>query len=212
LEERTMTKKNLGLVLFWLGLVWAFFWGILASIHQVEFYIGVLTFDELNETIWAITGPLMAVWGLAPPLGALVAGVGLLLYSGVETSTVLKSGIGVFLAVIASFAIGSLGHFPPLYAIGGTLILLFFFGILWLWATERMDLRGQSATAADLRLVGYVFMVIAAWFTCGIAGTQWLEAFADQPPMMEPITVMIFFVLGWLFLFLSHYESRKRRA
>jgi hypothetical protein len=208
-----MTKKNVGLVLFWLGVVWAFFWGILGSIHQGEFYTGVLTVEELNETIWATTGPVMALWGFAPPLGALVAGIGLLLYSGVETSTVLKFGIGVFLAVIVSFAIGSLGHFPPLYAIGGTLILLFFFGILWLWATERMALRGQSATAADLRLVGYVFMVIAAWYTCGIAAPQWGHgAFADQPPMLEPITVMIFFVLGWLFLFLSHYESRKQRV
>lgn len=205
-----MTKKKVGLVLFGIAIIWAFFWGILGSIHQAEFYIGVLTFEELNKTIWAATGPLMALWGLAPPLGALVAGIGLLLYSGVKRSTVWKFGIGVFLGVIISFVIGSLGHFPPLYAIGGTLILLFFFGIIWLWAKERIDLSDQSATAADLKLVGYVFMLIAAWFTCGIVG-PWHKAFADQPPMMEPIIVKIFFVLGWLFLFLGHYKSRKQR-
>ncbi|UCG86501.1 MAG: hypothetical protein JSW71_21815 [Gemmatimonadota bacterium] len=207
-----MTKKKVGLALFWLGVVWAFFWGILASIHQVEFYASILTFEELNETIWATSGPLMALWGFAPPLGALVAGIGSLLYSDVKTATVWKAGVGVFLAVVASLAVGSLGHFPPLFAIGGTLILSFFFGILWLWAKERADLGGQSATAADLKLVGYVFMVIAAWYTCGIAGPQWLTAFADRPPLIEPITVMIFFVLGWLFLFLSHLQSHKQGA
>lgn len=81
-----------------------------------------------------------------------------------------------------------------------------------LWAKERMILRGRAATAADLKLVGYVFMLIAAWYTCGIAGPQWHKALADQPPMMEPITVMILFVLGWLFLFLSHYKSRKQQG
>ena len=198
-----MTKQKVGLVLFWIAVVWGVFWGILGSIYQSEFYLGVLTFEELNKTIWATPGPLMALWAFAPPLGALVAGIGLLLYSGVKRSTIWKFGIGVFLGIIISFVIGALGHFPPLYAIGGTLILLFFFGILWLWAKERLALRGQSAAAADLKLAGYVFMLMAAWYTCGIAGAQWHKAFADQPPMLEPITVMIFFVLGWLFLFLS---------
>jgi len=205
-----MTKKKVGLVLFWIAVIWAIFWGILGSIHQVELYGHVLTFKEFEQTIWANTGPLMFLWGCAPPLAALVAGIGLLLYSGEKISTVWKFGIGILLGVIISFLIGSLGHFPPLYAIGGTLILLSFFGILWLWAKERKDLQGRSATAADFKLAGYVFMLIAAWYTCGIAGPQWLKAFVGQPPMMEPITVMIFFVLGWLSLFLSHYKSRKQ--
>lgn len=205
-----MTKQKVGLVLFWIAVIWAFFWGILGSILQGELYVHVLTFKEFEQTIWATTGPLMTLWGFAPPLAALLAGIGLLLYSGAKGSTVWKFGIGVFLGVIISFVIGSLGHFPPLYAIGGSLILLSFFGILWLWAKERKALQGQSATAADLKLAGYVFMLIAAWFTCGIAGPQWVKAFVDQPPMMEPITVMILFVLGWIFLFLSHYKSSKQ--
>ena len=60
LEERKMTKKKVGLVLFGIAIIWAFFWGILGSIHQAEFYIGVLTFEELNKTIWAATGPLIS--------------------------------------------------------------------------------------------------------------------------------------------------------
>ena len=205
-------KINRPGLVFWIGIIWTFFWGIFLSIHQAELYFRVLTFDELNQTIWTATGPLISVWGLAPPLGALIARIGLLIHAGAKGSTVWKFGIGISLAVIFSFIIGSLGHFPPLYAIGGTLILFFFFGILWLWIEERKALKGQSTASADLKLTGYVFMLIAAWYTCGIAGPSWFEAFANQPPVIEPISVMIFFVLGWLVLFLSHYRSRQQQT
>ncbi len=123
-----------------------------------------------------------------------------------------SSGIGILLAVIiASFVLPALGHFPPLFGIGGTLILLFFTGILWLWAKERMALKDSSTTAADLKLVGYVFMLIAAWFICGIAGVPFMKALEGEA-LGTPIHVMIFLVLGWLFLFLSHYKSRKQQG
>ncbi len=105
------------------------------------------------------------VWGVfGATLGAIVAGIGLLLYSGAKASTVWKFGIGIFLAYIIVMVVMQLGHFPPLFGIGGTLILLLFIGILWLWAKERMALKDLFATAADFKLVGYTFMLIAAWF------------------------------------------------
>ena len=204
-----MKKQKVGLVLFWIGVIWGFFWGILASIHQAELYLGVLTFEQLAETIWAVDGPIMAIWGLAPPLAAIIAGVGVLIYSGVKRLFVWFFAIGIFLAIILGMIIRSLGHFPPLYAIGGTLILLFFFWILLLWAKERKDLEGQVGLAADYKLVGYVFLLNAAWFTCGIAGPAWHKALVDMP-LLDPIFVMILHVLGWFFLFLSHYKSRQQ--
>jgi hypothetical protein len=96
-----------------------------------------------------------------------------------------------------------------LFGIGGTLILLFFIGILWLWAKERKALKDAPTTAADLKLIGYVFMLIAAWFICGIASQPFLKALEGETPS-TPIHVMIFLVLGWLFLFLSHYKSRQQ--
>jgi hypothetical protein len=193
-----------------LAVTWTFFWGILASIHQNELYGHVLTFEEFEQTIWATTRPLINVWGNALPLGVLLAGLGLMLHSGGRRSKAWMTTIGVLLGVTASLVTGSLGHFPPLYAIGATLILLCFFGTLWLWARERVGLTGQFAVAADLKLVGYLFMLIAVWYTCGIAGPQWIKAFAERPPAMEPFSVMLLFVLGWLFLFLGHYKSRKQ--
>ncbi len=153
----------------------------------------------------------MMLWGVfGVPLGALVAGIGLLLYSGAKGATVWKVGAGIVLGVTIGIVAGMFGFFPPLFGIGGTLILLLFMGTLWLWTKERKALKGPSATAADFKLVGYVFMLIAAWFVCGIAGTPFLKAFEGQAPS-SPIHVLIFLVLGWLFLFLSHYKAHTQQ-
>jgi hypothetical protein len=211
-----MTRQKVGLLLFWIGIIWGFSWGILGSIHQTEFYLRVLTFEELQQSIWATTGILGTLYGFGPPLAALVAGVGLLLYRGTKGSTVWKFAVGVFIAMIITAVTGQLGHHPLLYAIAATLILLFFFGTLWFWAQARTTLQGQSSAAAELKLVGYVFMLNGVWFTCAVVSWYWHKAFAgtagDRPPLMDPIVVMIYFALGWLFLFLGHYKSRQQQG
>jgi hypothetical protein len=202
-----MVRQKVGLVLYWMAVVWAFAWGIVASFMMAPFF-RTLTFEELNRTAWAVTGPLFILWGLGGvPLAVVVAAVGILLYSGAKGSSVWKYGIGLFLGLCVGMTIGFLGYIPLLFGIGGTLILLFFVGILWLWARERRALEGSGTTAADLRLAGYAFFLMASWFTCGIASQPFMKATADQTPG-SPIHVMAFFVLGWLFLFLSHRRSR----
>ena len=205
-----MSKQKVGLVLFWIAVIWAILWGVIGSVFVGSAFRN-LTMDELNLTMWAYQGPWNMIWGLfGVPLAAIVAIIGILLYSGAKGSTVWKFGLGiVFLGIIIAMAVGFLGHIPLLFGIGGTLILLFFIGILWLWAKERMTLKETSTTAANLKLVGYVFMLIAAWFTCGIASQPFLKALEGEAAT-SPIMVMIFLVLGWLFLFLGHYKSRKQ--
>ena len=207
-----MTKQKVGLVIFWLGVIYAFLWGVVIGFIFVGPAYRNLPVAELNQTIWGFTGFGTMLWGTGAPLGAIVAGIGLLLYSGAKGSTVWKFGIGTFVGLVIAMAMVhmQLGHFPPLFGIGGTLILLFFIGIVWLWAKERMALKGSS-TAADLKLVGYVFMLIAAWFVCGMASQPFVKAFEGQAPT-SPIHIMIFLVLGWLFLYLSHYKSRKQQG
>ena len=65
-----------------------------------------------------------------PQGGGVLAGIGILLYSGAKGSTVWKDGIGIFMTLIIAMVVMTLGHFPPLFGIGGTLILLSFTGIL----------------------------------------------------------------------------------
>ena len=162
-----MTKQKVGLVIFWISIIWAIAWGVVIGVLFVGPTMKSLTPAELSQSVWALTGPLSMLWGVfGATLGALLAGIGLLLYSGAKASTVWKFGIGVFLSLlIVMMVLTSLGHYPPLFGIGGTLILLFFLGILWFWAKERKALNGKSTTAIDFKLTGYVFMFMAAWFT-----------------------------------------------
>jgi len=204
-----MTKKEVGLVLFWIAVIWALLWGVIGSLFVGPAFRN-LTMDELNQTMWAVTGPWFLVWGIfGVPVGALVAFVGILLHSGAKGSTVWMYGIGGFLALAFSMSVGAIGHLPLLFGIGGTLILLLFIGISWLWAKERMALKDAYAAAADLKLAGYVSFLIAAWFTCGIAGLPFLKAFEGEAPT-TPLHIMVLFVLGWLLLFLGHYKSREQ--
>jgi hypothetical protein len=190
-----MTKQKVGLVLFWVAIIWAILWGVIGSIFVSSAFRN-LTMDELNQTMWAVNGTWILLWGIGGvPLGALVAGIGLLLYSGAKGSTVWKYGVGIVLAFSIGVAVRSLGHILPLFGIGGTLILLFFIGILWLWAKERMALKDASVTAADFKLVGYVFMLIAAWLICGISSWPFMKALEGKVPT-SPILVMILLVLG----------------
>ena len=204
-----MTKQKVGLALFWIAVVWAILWGVIGSIF-VSTAFRNLTMEELNQTIWAVTGPWFLMWGIfGVPVGALVAFIGTLLHSGIKGSTVWMYGIGGFLALAFSMSIGFIGHIPLVFGLGGTLILLFFIGILRLWAKERMALKDASAAAADLKLAGYVLFLIATWFTCGMASQPFLKALEGVAPT-TPLHIMVLFVLGWLFLFLGYYKARKQ--
>jgi len=205
-----MKKRTLGLILFWIGIAWALGWGIVGSII-CSFTMHTLTMEQLNESAWALTGSLMMLWGIGGvPLGAVVTGIGMLLYSGVRGSTIWIFGIGILLAIILGSMAGIITHHQFVFGIGGSIILLLFIGILWLWAQDRVLLKDKAAKAADLKLTGYVFILIAAWFTCGIASQPFLKAFVGFEPS-SPLHIMIFFVLGWLFLFLGYYVSRKKQ-
>jgi len=159
-----MNKLKFGLVLFWTGIVWTIVWEIVAVVKILPL-MHSLTLDEFNQTIWAFTGPLMILRGVSMPLGAIVAVIGILLYSSAKGSTVWKFVIGLFTVLIISLvAMGLNFYSAPLFGVGGTLILLSFIGILWFFAKERMALEGSSTTALDFKLVGYVFMLMAAFY------------------------------------------------
>ena len=203
-----MKKQKVGLVIFWIGVIYAFIWGTVIGWTLVAPAYHDLSIDELNQTIWAVTGIGTFLWGFGVPMGAVIAGIGALLFSDAKGSTIWKFTIGMVLSVFLICSLQLMNHFPPLFGIGGTLILLMFTGIVWFWIKERLDLKGASSTAADLRLVGYVFFLVGVWFVCQIASMRF-NILAEEPPMTPP-HVMIFFVLGWFFLFLSHYKSRKQ--
>jgi hypothetical protein len=203
-----MTKQKFGLILFWVAVLWAILMGVFASISVATTFRGA-TMEDVNQTMWAVTGPWFMLWGLGTPVGIILAGIGMLLYAGRRVSIALIYGIGIILVAYLAMMAISLGHIPPLFGIGGTVILLSFTGILWLWAKERKALGDAPTIGSDLKLIGYVFMAVAAWFTCGMASVPFLKLYEGETPS-SPIHVLINLALGWLFLFLGHYKSRKQ--
>ena len=203
-----MTKRKTGLVIFWIAIIWAILSGVIGSVI-VDSSFRTLTKEELSQTMWSLEGPWYLIWAFGVPVAALVALIGIFLHTGVKGSKAWIYGIGSFIVVTGAMFLGSLGHIPLLFGIGGTLILLCFIGIVRFWAKERTDLTDVAAAAADLKLVGYVFMVIAAWFICGLASIPFLKALEGMDPS-SPIHIMVFLVLGWLFLFLSHHKASKQ--
>jgi hypothetical protein len=172
-----------------------------------------LTLDQVRESIWAATSPLFGLWATAIPLGAILAGVGVLLYVRAKGSHIWLFGVGVFAVLLIDILVkwGILpkpAHNPLLFGVGGGLILAFFLGILWFWAKKRATLEGPAQTAADLQLVGYVFLIIAMWYLCGALSWPFQKALADQP-QDSPVSIIVYLVLGWLFLLFSHYTSAQ---
>jgi hypothetical protein len=205
-----MKKQTIGLVIFIIGVLWMIAWGIAGSIC-VDRFANTYTLEELNQTAWASNGGLMMLWGLGGvPLGALIAGMGVLIKTKAKSMTILFFGLGVLAALLLMMVFGYLEHISALFGIGGAIILLCFFGILWFWARKRASLSGDAAKGADLNLVGYVFLLIAAWFTCGMASQPFLKAFKGEIPG-TPVHLIFFFVLGWLFLFLGNYYAGREQ-
>jgi len=201
-------KQRAGIVIFLFGVLWSLAWGLVISISCTN-AINTMTLEQLNESAWSPSGPLMMLWGVGGvPLGTVIAGIGLLLYTRAKGLTVLFFAIGVLAAIFIAMSSGGLNLYPFLFGIGGSIILLSFFGILWFWAKGRKDMEGRAAKAANLSLVSYVFFLNASWFTCGMGGQMVGKAFEgfESPP---PLHIMIFFVLAWVFLLLSHCQSRK---
>ena len=169
-----MIRRKVGLMLFWVGLGYAFLWAVVVTAFGLVPAWKTLTMDELRQTTWAFYdaedlivpefGTGMILWTTGLQLGALVAGIGLYLRSGARGSTIWGFGIGLVLVSIIPMGMVMLDHIPAFFAIGGTLILAFFFGMLWLWGKERTALKGASTAAADFRLAGYVSMAIASFY------------------------------------------------
>ena len=62
--------------------------------------------------------------------------------------------------------------------------------------------------AGSYKLIGYLFWINASWFLCGETGKLHLRAF-EGDPMPSPIEIMVFLVLGWVFVLVGEYKSRR---
>jgi hypothetical protein len=202
-----IAKKDVGLIVLWIGIVYMVVMGWLASWWFAATFRD-LTLAEIGETAWALNRPLFWLWAYSVPLGSILAGVGLLLRAGSKGSHIWVFGIGMVLALVLIQFVPTGTHHPPVFGVVGGLILALFLLTVWFWAQSRANLDGPAKRAADLRLTGYVWLIIAMWYLCGRLGAQYLSAFGELD-LGSPVPVIVYLALGWLFLFLAQYTEAK---
>jgi hypothetical protein len=74
-----MKTQKTGMVVFWIGAAFMIALGFAAS-FSVRAAYRHLTLEEVNRTPWALDEPLFGLWASGVPLGAILAGVGVLLH------------------------------------------------------------------------------------------------------------------------------------
>jgi hypothetical protein len=205
--ENKMNKQKLALSLFWIGLLVAVaLAGVIGRslIHNLR----TLTMAELEATIWAEGGPLYILWALSVTLGSILAGIGAFVY--VKTRPVFSwlTGIGVLGAVMVMVMVWTRVYNSTLFGIGGIIILVSFFAIVWIWMKKYAALDIQEKTAGSFKLIGYIFWINASWFICGETAKMHLKAF-EGSSVPSPIEVMVFLVLGWLFVLVGEYKAMQ---
>ncbi|NIS71247.1 MAG: hypothetical protein GTO12_20595, partial [Proteobacteria bacterium] len=175
-----MKKQKLALVLFWIGLLFAVaFAGIIG--RSLYHNLRTLTMEELDATIWAMGGPLFRLWAFSVPLGSILAGIGAFVYVKTKPAFSWLTGIGVLGAVIVMVMVWSRVYNSTLFGIGGVLILIFFFSIVWIWMKKYAALDIQEKIAGSFKLIGYLFWINASWFLCGETAKMHLKAFEGSP-------------------------------
>ena len=202
-----MKKQSLVLAVFWIGaLIAALFtsigtWSFMGNLRN-------LSMEEVATTIWSLDGPLFYLWAFAVPLGSVLAGIAAFSYARSKPVFAWLAGIGVLGAVLVMNLVWSRVYQPILFGIGGTIILFSFFAIVWLWMKRFASQDPRQRTAGSYKLIGYLFWINASWFLCGETGKLHLKAF-EGDPLPSPIEIMVFLVLGWIFVLLGEYRSRE---
>jgi hypothetical protein len=95
-------------------------------------------------------------------------------------------------------------YLPILFGTAGTVILLSYFGILWLWTQTYVAYEGLARTGRHIQLLGYSFLVSTGLMLCLYFGNPNVLALADLPiPSAESINLTL--SLSMLLLFIGQY-------
>ena len=190
--------NKLGKVIFWSGVSLTVIMGAIVSFDPG--FVCQIDSDNLPETIWSYPALCFIFWAFSVPVGIIITAAGLLIHSNANRNTILKFSLGIFAAYLfISFANGPMPHVPILFGIGGTLILLFYFMILWQNASKFKE--------NVYKLSGYTFLIIGLWFTCGLASRQYQPALGSGE---SPIDIMTYFVLAMFFFWLSEKNITRQ--
>jgi hypothetical protein len=202
-----MKKQTIGLTLFWIGLLLAVAFAAIGT-RSLMGNLRTLTIEENNTTIWADGGLLWIFWGFSVTLGAVLAGIGAFVYVKTKPAFSWLTPIGVIGVVFAMLMVWSKVYNAKLFGIVGSIILLSFFTIVWIWMKKYAGLELPEKIAGSYKLIGYIFWINTSWFLCGETSRMHLKAFEGLNPP-TPIEVIVFLVLGWLFVLIGDYKEMR---
>lgn len=190
--------EKMGKVLFFTGALIAIIIGVIVSYDPG--FVCNLDAESLPESFWTYPALCFFFWAYGVPVGLIIAATGILMQKKSDLKTALIFGLAALgIYTFISFANGPMPHVPMLFGIGGTLMLVFYFSILWINAKK---LRNNVH-----KLAGYTSLLIGFWFTCGLGSRQYQPILGNGE---SPIDIMTYFVLAMLFFWLSERKEREK--
>ena len=125
---------------------------------------------------------------------------------------------GSILIVLWPFITGS-AHSRYYFGIGGAILLVLIFTVGWFWAQQRQQHDAIYRRVLDLRGAGYFFFALATWNTCGILGMPGYALYPERSLAVNAYpfiigqskVVMLYFILAWTCILLSHIWIKKIR-
>jgi hypothetical protein len=195
------------MILFWLGIAVVFVAQVLNWIQSPIYR--VQTAEELRGTAHAISGPLFWVrtlgWnGLAFSL------IGVLLFTSKKGSYFWLLGTIPMAALGLAILWEPSRYVPQLFGIGGAIILVSYFGILWLWTRTYQAYEGIARTGKQVQLLGYSFLVTTGCLLCLYFGYPAELALADLP-IPNSLSINISLSLGMLLIVFGQYLIAKKQ-
>jgi len=154
MKSNTSTSNKIGWVYSTIGGVYIVGLGWLYSLVDVP------AANQFGSD--AYSGLLGSLWALSAPLGAFIVAIGAALIARVERPC-------IWLLILCSYflrhaIVGTTNQMvPALFGVGGGLITLFFIGSNLAMGQDPPTLTGAGKAGSDLRMVGFIFFVVAAW-------------------------------------------------
>lgn len=192
------------MTLFWVGVISIIVWQGLTWMHAPM--LRVHTAEELRGTIYAVDGAMgFFRYQVVATLGMVFPTIGVLLYT-------TKKGSYFWLLGFMGSSMAGVGmtwnpsqHMPALFGIGGTVILISYLGLLWIWTRTYAAYEGIARMGRLVQLLGYSFLFSTGLLLCSYIGDPHLLALAGLPTVNAPESINISLALGMLLLFVGHY-------
>ena len=172
--------------------------------------------EHCEGTNWAAFGPVFMLLAFSVPIGVILFVIGLLLYTRFGKTSAWLVMIIVTLAILGMLYPPTMAYYPIVFGIGGGFILSFFFLTIVYWAKNRRRNKNENLIATDFQLISYIFFLLTAINLCALVGNPFSGLYFPEKVLRDEslpflysigLKVIIYFVLAWLFTFLSQYKN-----